>query len=152
MRKQTAGVPGMRVFFQNPPAIRLGGRLTKSQYQLTLQSTDTKDLYEFAPEARGGDPEAATDPRRHDRSFAQEPAGQSDIDRDKAASLGITAEQIDDALYSAYGFRQVSTIYASNASYQVILGVSNKDQSAPSVLPLLYVRGTGGRSCPSTRW
>ena len=148
LREKTSVVPGMRVFFQNPPAIRLGGRLTKSQYQLTLQSTDTKDLYEFAPKL-----EAEMRKLREVRDVTTDlllksPAVNLTIDRDKAAALGITAEQIDDALYSAYGFRQVSTIYAANASYQVILGVQNKDQNAPSVLPLLYVRGTGDRLVP----
>jgi HAE1 family hydrophobic/amphiphilic exporter-1 len=148
LREKTSVVPGMRVFFQNPPAIRLGGRLTKSQYQLTLQSTDTKDLYEFAPKL-----EAEMRKLREVRDVTTDlllksPAVNLTIDRDKAAALGITAEQIDDALYSAYGFRQVSTIYAANASYQVILGVQNQDQSAPSVLPLLYVRGSGDRLVP----
>jgi HAE1 family hydrophobic/amphiphilic exporter-1 len=144
LRQKTANVPGLRVFIQNPPAIRLGGRLTKSQYQLTLQSTDTKELYEFAPKLEA---EMRKLPQIRDVTtdlLLKNPRVNLDIDRDKAAALGITAGQIDDALYSAYGFRQISTIYASNASYQVILGVANMDQSAPSVIPLLYVRGPHG--------
>jgi HAE1 family hydrophobic/amphiphilic exporter-1 len=70
------------------------------------------------------------------------------IDRDKASSLGLTAEQIDDALYSAYGFRQVSTIYAANASYQVILEVDRRYQTEPSLLSLLYVRSAAGALIP----
>jgi HAE1 family hydrophobic/amphiphilic exporter-1 len=144
LRQKTANVPGLRVFIQNPPAIRLGGRLTKSQYQLTLQSTDTKELYEFAPKLEA---EMRKLPQIRDVTtdlLLKNPRVNLDIDRDKAAALGITAGQIDDALYSAYGFRQISTVYASNASYQVILGVANMDQSAPSVIPLLYVRGPHG--------
>jgi HAE1 family hydrophobic/amphiphilic exporter-1 len=142
LRAKVAVVPGMRVFFQNPPPIRLGGRLTKSQYQLTLQSTDTKDLYEFAPKL-----EAEMRKLKEVRDVTTDlllknPRVILAIDRDKAAALGVTAEQIDDALYSAYGFRQVSTIYASNASYQVILGLANGYQDTPAVLPLLYVRGS----------
>jgi HAE1 family hydrophobic/amphiphilic exporter-1 len=142
LRSKVAPVPGMRVYFQNPPPIRLGGRLTKSQYQLTLQSTDTKDLYEFAPKLEA---EMRKLPQVRDVTtdlLLKNPRVNLTIDRDKAAALGVTAEQIDDALYSAYGFRQVSTIYASNASYQVILGLANDYQDTPSVLPLLYVRGS----------
>jgi len=148
LRGKVAGVPGMRVFFQNPPPIRLGGRLTKSQYQLTLQSTDTKELYEFAPKLEA---EMRALPQVRDVTtdlLLKNPRVNVTIDRDKAAALGVTAEQIDDALYSAYGFRQVSTIYAANASYQVILGVANRDQDAPGVLPLLYVRGSRGGLVP----
>src|SRR5262249_47028421 len=121
LRAKTASIPGMRVFFQNPPAIRLGGRLTKSQYQITLQSTDMKDLYTYAPKL-----EAELKTLREVRDVTTDlllknPQLNLTIDRDKASALGVSAEQIDDALYSAYGFRQVSTIYAANASYQVIL-------------------------------
>jgi HAE1 family hydrophobic/amphiphilic exporter-1 len=148
LRGKVGVVPGMRVFFQNPPPIRLGGRLTKSQYQLTLQSTDTAELYENAPKLEA---EMRKLPQVRDVTtdlLLKNPRVNVTIDRDKASSLGITAEQIDDALYSAYGFRQVSTIYAANASYQVILGVKNDDQNAPSVLPLLYVRGSRGGLVP----
>jgi hydrophobic/amphiphilic exporter-1 (mainly G- bacteria), HAE1 family len=148
LREKVSAVPGIRVFFQNPPPIRLGGRLTKSQYQLTLQSTDTKDLYEFAPKLEA---EMKRLPQVRDVTtdlLLKNPRVSLAIDRDKAAALGITAEQIDDALYSAYGFRQVSTIYASNASYQVILGVANDSQETPSALPLLYVRSSHGGLVP----
>jgi HAE1 family hydrophobic/amphiphilic exporter-1 len=148
LRGKVAGVAGMRVYFQNPPPIRLGGRLTKSQYQLTLQSTDTKDLYEFAPKL-----EAEMRTLREVRDVTTDlllknPQVNLNIDRDKASALGISAEQIDDALYTAYGFRQVSTIYASNASYQVILEVDRRYQDDPTVLPLLYVRAKDGGLVP----
>jgi len=148
LRGKVAIVPGMRVFFQNPPPIRLGGRLTKSQYQLTLQSTDTKELYEYAPKL-----EAEMRKLSEVRDVATDlllknPRVNLEIDRDKASALGLSAEQIDDALYTAYGFRQVSTIYASNASYQVILELDRKYQDDPSVLPLLYVRSAAGGLVP----
>jgi len=148
LRAKVAVVPGMRVFFQNPPPIRLGGRLTKSQYQLTLQSTDTKELYENAPklEAELRKLSAVRDVTTD--LLLKNPQVNLTIDRDKASALGLTAEQIDDALYTAYGFRQVSTIYASNASYQVILELDRKYQDDPSVLPLLYVRAAGGGLVP----
>jgi HAE1 family hydrophobic/amphiphilic exporter-1 len=148
LRGKVSVVPGIRVFFQNPPPIRLGGRLTKSQYQLTLQSTDTKELYEFAPKLEA---EMRKLPQLRDVTtdlLLKNPRVNLTMDRDKAAALGLTAEQIDDALYSAYGFRQVSTIYAANASYQVILGVGDKNQDTPSVLPLLYIRTNKGGLVP----
>ena len=148
LRAQVAVVPGIRAFFQNPPTIRLGGRLTKSQYQLTLQSTDTKDLYEFAPKLEA---ELRKVPEVRDIAtdlLLKNPQVNLAIDRDKAAALGLTAEQIDDALYTAYGFRQVSTIYAANASYQVILEVDRKYQNDPSAIPLLYVRSSRGGLIP----
>ena len=112
LRGKVAVVPGMRAFFQNPPAIRLGGRLTKSQYQLTLQSTDTKELYEFAPKLEAEMRKLAEVRDVTTDLLLKNPRVSLTIDRDKASALGSTAEQIDDALYSAYGFRQVSTIYA----------------------------------------
>jgi HAE1 family hydrophobic/amphiphilic exporter-1 len=148
LRGKVASVAGMRAFFQIPPAIRLGGRLTKSQYQLTLQSTDTKDLYEFAPKLEA---EMRKLPQVRDVTtdlLLKNPQVNLDIDRDKASALGISAEQIDDALYTAYGFRQVSTIYASNASYQVILEVDRRYQDDPTALPLLYVRAENGGLVP----
>ncbi len=148
LRGKVAVVPGMRVFFQNPPPIRLGGRLTKSQYQLTLQSTDTKDLYEYAPKLEAEMRKLAEVRDVTTDLLLKSPQVKLTIDRDKASALGLTAEQIDDALYTAYGFRQVSTIYASNASYQVILELDRKYQDDPSVLPLLYVRATGGGLVP----
>ena len=148
LRGKVAAVPGIRVFFQNPPAIRLGGRLTKSQYQLTLQSTDTKELYEFAPKLEAEMRKLAQVRDVTTDLLLKSPQVNLTIDRDKASALGLSAEQIDDALYSAYGFRQVSTIYASNASYQVILGLADGYQDTPSVLPLLYVRTSRGGLVP----
>ena len=148
LRAKVAVVPGMRAFFQNPPPIRLGGRLTKSQYQLTLQSTDTRELYDFAPKLEA---EMRKLPQVRDVTtdlLLKNPQVNLKIDRDKASSLGLTAEQIDDALYSAYGFRQVSTIYAANASYQVILEVDCRYQTEPSLLSLLYVRSAAGALIP----
>jgi len=148
LRAKVAVVPGMRAFFQNPPPIRLGGRLTKSQYQLTLQSTDTRELYDFAPKLEA---EMRKLPQVRDVTtdlLLKNPQVNLKIDRDKASSLGLTAEQIDDALYSAYGFRQVSTIYAANASYQVILEVDRRYQTEPSLLSLLYIRSAAGALIP----
>jgi len=143
-----AQVPGMRAFLQNPPVIRIGGRLTKNLYQYTLQTPDTTTLYQWAPRV-----EAAL------RNLPDLVGVTSDlqlaslqlmvnIDRDKAMTLGVTAEQIESTLYSAYGSRQVSTIYTPNNEYWVILEVEPQYQRDPSALSTLYVLSTSGTLVP----
>ncbi|HVQ35370.1 MAG TPA: efflux RND transporter permease subunit [Candidatus Bathyarchaeia archaeon] len=148
LRGKLSTLPGMRVYLQNPPPIRLGGRLTKSQYQLTLQSTDTAELYTYAPKLEA---EMKKLPEVRDVTtdlLLKNPRVEVKIDRDRMSALGLTAAQVDDALYSAYGFRQVSTIYAPNDSYDVILEVEKKYQNDPTVLPFLYVRSSSGSLVP----
>ena len=148
LRAKLQTVPGMRVFVQNPPPIRLGGRLTKSQYQFTLQSTDTDELYTYAPKLEA---ELRKLPQLRDVTtdlLLKNPRVDVKIDRDRMSALGLTAAQVDDALYSAYGFRQVSTIYAPNDSYDVILEVKKEYQNDPTALPFLYVRSSSGALVP----
>jgi hydrophobic/amphiphilic exporter-1 (mainly G- bacteria), HAE1 family len=148
LRAKLQTVPGMRVFVQNPPPIRLGGRLTKSQYQFTLQSTDTDELYTHAPKLEA---ELRKLPQLRDVTtdlLLKNPRVDVKIDRDRMSALGLTAAQVDDALYSAYGFRQVSTIYAPNDSYDVILEVKKEYQNDPTALPFLYVRSSSGALVP----
>ena len=148
LRPKLAQVPGMRVYLTNPPPIRFGGRMTKSQYQLTLQGPDTGELYRVAPllEARlrelPGLRDISTD------LLLKNPQVQLRIDREQAAALGITVEQIQDALFSAYGSRQVSTIYSSDDTYRVILELLPQYQADPSALSLLYVRAPSGELVP----
>jgi HAE1 family hydrophobic/amphiphilic exporter-1 len=148
LRPQLAQIPGVRVFMQNPPPIRLGGRLTKALYQFTLQSPDTAELYEYAPVLAEkmtelpGFQDVTTDLQ------LQNPQVNVEIDRDKASTLGLTAEQIELALSSAYGTRRVSTIFAPNNQYDVILEVEPRYQRDPSVLPLLYLRASTGQLVP----
>src|SRR5205814_8771678 len=71
-----------------------------------------------------------------------------DIDRAKAASLGLDVMDVEDALFSAYGTRQVSTIYATNNTYQVIMELQPEFQASPKALALLYVRSSGGQLVP----
>jgi HAE1 family hydrophobic/amphiphilic exporter-1 len=152
LRPILAAVPGINAFPQMLPTIRIGGQLTKSQYQFTLQSPDTDELYQDAPklEAR-----LRTDPQfqkvlQDVTSDLQikNPQVDLDIDRDKASSLGISAEQVEDALYTAYGQRQISTIYAPNNAYRVITELESQYQLDPSALSLLYVRSTSGQLVP----
>jgi HAE1 family hydrophobic/amphiphilic exporter-1 len=148
LRPKLAKVPGIRAYLQNLPPIQVGGRITKSQYQYTLQGTNTQELYRYAPllaQKIGTLPgflDVTTDLQ------LKNPQVNVEIDRDRASTLGITAEQIEDALYSAYGSRQISTIYGATNQYQVILELEPQYQMDPSALSMLYVRSSGGELVP----
>ncbi|MGO9209673.1 MAG: efflux RND transporter permease subunit [Terriglobales bacterium] len=148
LRPKLAVVPGLRAFMQNLPPIRIGGQLTKSLYQFTLQSPDTGELYKYAPqlETRLKGLKELQDVTS-DLQIAN-PQVNVEIDRDKAATLGVNAEQVEDALYSAYGMRQVSTIYAPNNEYRVILELLPEYQLDPTALSLLYIRSSKGNLVP----
>ena len=148
LRPQLAQVPGIRVFMQVPPTIRIGGRLTKSEYQLTLQSTDTQALYRAVPELERV--MKGLSEIRDVTTDLQLKNAQVDlrIDRDRAASLGIGVDQIESALYSAYGNRQVSTIYAPNNTYAVILEMDPAFQREPASLDLIHIRSAAGDLVP----
>jgi HAE1 family hydrophobic/amphiphilic exporter-1 len=136
------------MFLQNPPPVRIGGQLTKAQYQFSLQSPDTDELYRVVPlmeEKMGKVPELQD--VTSDLQITN-PQVDVEIDRDKASTLGLTAQQIEDALYNAYGSRQVSTIYAPNNQYKVILELEPRYQTDPSALSLLYIRSTSGNLVP----
>jgi len=148
LRPKLAQIPGIRVFLQNPPPIRIGGTLTKSQYQYTLQDPDTAELYRFAPllEARMREIPGLQDVTSDLQ--LKNPQVNVEIDRDKAASVGLDAQRIEDALYTAYGSRQISTIFAPNNQYQVLMEVEPQYQRDLSALPLLYVRSSKGSLVP----
>ena len=148
LRPKVSQVPGIQMFMQNLPAIRIGGRLTKSQYQFTLQSPDTGELYRSAVEMEG---KMRALPQLQDVTSdlqINNPQVNININRDKASALGVTAQQIEDALYYAYGSRQVSTIYAPNNQYQVILELEPQYQTDPSALSMLYIQSTTGQLVP----
>jgi HAE1 family hydrophobic/amphiphilic exporter-1 len=148
LRPKVSQVPGIQMFMQNLPAIRIGGQLTKSQYQFTLQSPDTGELYRSAVELEG---KMRALPQLQDVTSdlqINNPQVNININRDKASALGVTAQQIEDALYYAYGSRQVSTIYAPNNQYQVILELEPQYQTDPSALSMLYIQSTTGQLVP----
>jgi HAE1 family hydrophobic/amphiphilic exporter-1 len=148
LRPQMAAVPGMRVYMQNPPTIRIGGQLTKSLYQLTVQGPDIQELYGAA---RRVEQEMAALPILQDVTTdlqLEKPQINVVIDRDKAAALQVTAQQIEDALYSAYGSRWISTIYAPSNQYRVILESLPAFQTQPADLSLLYIRSARGALVP----
>ncbi|MFO1431520.1 MAG: multidrug efflux RND transporter permease subunit [Candidatus Competibacteraceae bacterium] len=148
LRKKLATVPGMRVFLQNVQTIQIGGQLTKSQYQYSLQSPNLEQLYHWAPllEAK-----FRTMPELQDIASDLQikmPQLMVNIERDRAAALGVTPEEIEDTLYSAYGARQVSTIYTPGNQYKVIMEVEPRFQREPTALSLLYVRSKTGELVP----
>jgi HAE1 family hydrophobic/amphiphilic exporter-1 len=147
-RPLLAQVPGIQAFPQNPPPIRIGGTLTKSLYQLTLQSPDTAELYEFAPKLEAKLRELTMLQDVTSDLQIKNPQVNVEIDRDKASALGITAAQVETGLSMAYSAQQVSTIYAPNNQYQVIMQVLPEFQLDPAALSLLYIRSSSGQLVP----
>ena len=148
LRGPLNGVPGIRAFPQNPPPIRIGGMMTKSQYQFTLQSPDTNQLYESAQQLEDKLQELPALQDVTSDLQLKNPQLKVQISRDRAAALGITAGQIEDALNSSYGARQVSTIYAPNNAYRVIVELADEYQMDPDALSKLYVRSNSGSLVP----
>jgi HAE1 family hydrophobic/amphiphilic exporter-1 len=148
LRPKLTGIPGFTVFLQNIPIIRIGGHLTKTQYQYTLQDTDTHELFAFVPKLVAA---IAKLPGFQDvTSDLQIATPQLDvhIDRDAAAAVGVSAAQIESALYTAFGPQQVSTIYTAIDQYWVLMQVDPARQNDPAVLAQLYIRGDGGKLVP----
>ena len=148
LRPKLAIVPGIRVFMQNPPPINVGGLLAKSQYQYTLQSSDMNELYKHAPvlEAKLRELPGFLDVTSDLQ--IKSPQIYVRIDRDKASALGLSAGQVEDALYSAYSSRQISTIYGQTNQYWVIIELEPEYQLDPNALSLLYVRSSSGNLVP----
>jgi HAE1 family hydrophobic/amphiphilic exporter-1 len=148
LRPKLDAVAGMRTYLTNPPLIRVGGNNSRSLYQFTLQSPDLDALYsgtaEFEKRMRAL---PGLSDVNSDLQIAS-PMLTVDIDRDRASSLGVTEEQIENALYDAYGQRQVSTIYTPADSYYVILEVKPEFQRDPKALGQLYIRSSGGSLVP----
>ena len=150
MRPKLSRVPGIRVSLQNPPVVRIGGRISRSLYQFTLQSTDSNELYKHAymfeermralPDLRdvGSDLQL------------KNPQLSVVMDREKAATMGVSAQgisprMVEEAFWNAYSSRRITTINTPNNQYEVILELDPKFQSDPSALSLLYIRSTTGQ-------
>ncbi len=143
-------VPGIKTYLSLPQSIRIGGRPTKTLYQFTLQSADIDALYDNAAKLEGV---LRGLPKLQDVTSdlqIKNPQVSVRIDRDRATSLGVTVQQIEQALYDAYGSRQVSTIYTPNNQYWVILELVPEYQRDPSALQLLYLRSQKGTLIPLT--
>jgi len=149
LRPKLSQIPGIRVYMTNQPPINLGGQQgARSLYQFTLQDTDTAELYHWAPvfeqkvRELPGIEDVSSDLQ------VKNPQVQIDLNREKIATLGLTVNQVETALYNAYGTRQVSQIYAPNNQYQVIMQVAPEFQRDPSALSMLYVRASNGSLIP----
>jgi len=148
LRPRFSQVPGVQAFLQNPPPIRIGGTLTKSLYQLTLQGPDTAELYEYTPKLEAKLREL---PMLQDVTSdlqIKNPQVNVEIDRDKASALGISATQVESGLSMAYSAQQISTIFAPTNQYQVIMEVQDDYQLDPAALSMLYIRSSGGQLVP----
>ena len=139
LRPKFAQIPGMNVYLRNPPLINVGGMVGKGLYQYSLQDTDVKELFDWAPKLM--DQLKQTPGFQDVNSDLQIAAPQVNvqIDRDKAAALGVTPQQIENGLYDAYGERQASTIYADVAEYWVVFEVLPEFQLDPAALAQLYI-------------
>jgi HAE1 family hydrophobic/amphiphilic exporter-1 len=148
LRPKLGAVPGIRVFMQNPPPIRIGGMISSAQFQYTLQDANLEELYHWN--------DILLDKLRQLPGLVdvntnlknQSPVVSLDVDRDKLAPLGLTFGQVEDALQSAFSTRQISTIYGATNQYQVVLEVSPEYQTDPSMLSKLYVRAGSGALVP----
>jgi HAE1 family hydrophobic/amphiphilic exporter-1 len=148
LRPKLAGLAGMKSYLQNPPTIQIGGQVTKSLYQFSMQTPDKAELYAETDkllkqvEQVPGVEDVASD------VAVQTPQVNVTIDRDKAAVMNVNANLIENALYDAYGPRWVSTIYGSVNEYKVLLELEPKYQADPRALSLLYFKNNNGKLIP----
>src|SRR5205823_1287137 len=143
LRAKLSKVPGAELFLQTVQDIRAGGRSSNAQYQYTLQSEKTNELYAFVP--RLVDALQGSRILADVNSDQQQTGLETDIaiDRDTASRLGLTMSQIDNALYDAFGQRQVSTIYSAINQYHVVMEVEPRFWQDPSILKDLYISTLG---------
>ena len=144
-----AGIPGVRCYLTNPPPIPTGGsRFSRSLYQVTIQGTDVDELFRYGAKLES---QVRALPQCQDVSSdlqLKSPEVNMEMDRDRAFVLGVTPLQIEQALYSAYGTRQISTILAPHNEYQVIMELQPEFHATPALLSLLYIRSTQGALVP----
>lgn len=148
LRKKTGDIPGLNVYFKAEQNLQLGGKASKSRYQYVLQSVGGEELYDWAGKM---EEKMRADPIFRDVTSDSQMKGLLavvDINRDRANEAGVSIQDIRTALYSAYGERQVSTIFTSSNSYQVILQSSGTGQQDENDLSKIYVRGKSGSLMP----
>jgi HAE1 family hydrophobic/amphiphilic exporter-1 len=142
LRPKLAQIPGLNVYLRVPPIVNVGGFSSKALYQYCLQDTDVNKLFHWAP--------LLADKMKQNPTFQDvnsdlqiaSPQVNVEIDHDKAAALGVTSQQIENALYDAFGERQASTIYADVAEWWVLFEVEPQFQLDPDALARLYVQST----------
>src|SRR5207248_1099745 len=146
--RKLSDIPGIQVFLQNPPPIQIGGRRTKSLYQFTLQGPDRVALYDNANRLMAELRKLPDLINVTSDLVISNPQASVEINRDRAAALGVTARQVEQALYDAYGSAQVSTIYTATNQYWVVMELLPQYQQDLSALSLLYVRSNTGTLVP----
>ncbi len=148
MRSRLGEVPGLNIFIQNQPALRIGGRVSKSEYQYSLLDADIKELLEWTPklvarlQASDVLQDVSTD------LILNNPKVRVQIDRERASALGVNANAIEEALFTAYGARQVSTIFATTDQFAVVVELQPQFQRDPNALDRLHVRNASGTLVP----
>ncbi len=148
LRRELSDLPYMKTYIQNPPSLRIGGQATTALYQYTMQGSDTKELYDASQQLLR---QLAQVPGLTDVISdlqLQNPQLNVSINREKAAALNVSAQDIENALYDAYGPRWVSTIYAPTNQYRVMLDLAPEYQNRPDAISLLYIKSTGGQLVP----
>jgi multidrug efflux pump len=148
LRGKLAVVPGATLILQSAQDLTIGGRFGNAQYQYTLQSANLEDLNNWAPRLLQ---KLRTLPQLRDQNSDQQDKGLQAklvIDRDTASRLGITPQTLDNALYDAFGQRQVSTMYRALNQYHVVMEVAPQFQQTPEALQGIYLRSTAGTPVP----
>jgi len=148
LMRRLSGIPGLQVFIQNPPVIRIGGRSAKSQYQFTLRGADITSLYAEATKLVNRLKEMPILTGVTSDLLNTNPIVVVHFDRERAASLGVTPSSIENALANAFNQQQVSTIYTPTNNYWVVMETVPSAQVDASALQEFYVQGTGGRAIP----
>jgi HAE1 family hydrophobic/amphiphilic exporter-1 len=148
LRPKVAAVPGLFMFMQNPPPITVSGQEGSSLYQLTLQSPNLNEIYSWAPRLEDAMRKLPGVVDVNSDLQIASPQVMVDINRDRSTALGVTPQQVQDALYGAYGQREISVIYAPADQYSVILEVDPQYQRTPEALSKLYLRSSQGALVP----
>ncbi|HEY2068957.1 MAG TPA: efflux RND transporter permease subunit [Rhizomicrobium sp.] len=152
LRPKLSGIPGLKVYMQNPPAIPIGGMQSKSQYQYTLQDLDQNELQAYALQLQDAMSTNKTFTDVTTDLDVSAPAVNVDIDRDKAAAYGVTPAAIESAMGAAFGGQQISTIYGTSNQYWVMLELMPQYQFNAMDLSRLYITGSspGTGTTPGT--
>ncbi len=148
IRRKTSGMPGATLTLQSAQDLRVGGRQSNAQYQYTLQTEELSVLAEWGPKVLA---RLRRLPELTDLTSDQQNSGLSEnvtIDRDTASRLGLTASAVDNALNSAFGQRQVSTIYKAINQYHVVVALEQQWWESPDVLNKVYVHTPRGTDVP----
>jgi hydrophobic/amphiphilic exporter-1 (mainly G- bacteria), HAE1 family len=147
-RSFAGGQQGLRVFMNNPPAINVGGLISTADYQLVVQGTDLGALYGPAQDLEGRLRESRMLQDVNTSLELRNPEIQINILRDRAAALGVSPQQVETALYNAYGGRRISTLYGATDQYSVLLELHPRFQRDINALRSLFVQSSTGQMVP----